>query len=221
MFELVGSVCGFLLNMFVSKLSIAIIWSIVFQNCLSSRYAQLSIIDSATDSFLSDEKRLWQDILTQTNRTSAKNATLTKTFEYFEHALNGLNNGRIGVVEMVSTKLADHIRAIDHIQASTLEWIAARKLDVPYEQCEEVTQRIPGEIGEIFEMTKSQVFLAHLRENSDFCQTSRPAPNATTDEQSSLQNTVMDFYTTVAEALIKGYMNTQFAYMMLATRSDR
>lgn len=209
--------------MLATKLSVAIIWSIVIQNCLSSRYAQLSIIDSATDNFLSDEKRLWHDILTQTNRTGAQNATLAKTVEYFEPALNRLNNGRIAVVEMVSTKLADHIRAIDRTQASTLQWLTDRRYDAAYEQCEEVTQSIPAEVAGIFEMTKSQVFLAHIRENSDFCQASRPTPDAdaAADEQSSLQNTVMDFYTTVAEALIKGYMNTQLAYMVLAIKSDR
>lgn len=218
------NVCVFVLfsmiNMFVPKLSVAIIWLIAIQNCMSSRYTQLSIIDGAINSFLGDEKRLWDDINSQTNLTQTQNTTLLKIFDYFDRNLNLLAIGHIEVVDTINTKLSQHVREINKTQQNAALWLKEHKYANAYTECEDIIQRIPHEIAEIFDMTKTRMFLSYIRENSDFCQTHRQVATTAADGL-SLQNIVMDFYTTVAEALIKGYMSTQMAYMVLAVKGAR
>lgn len=206
--------------MFAPKQSIIVIWLIVIPNCMPSRYTQLSVVDSAINGFLADEMRLWNDIMAQSNRTNAQNATLSKIFDYFDRSLTQLTVGRIEIVEAVNNKLAEHIRVINETQQDAARWLTTHNYADAYERCENIIQRIPSEISEIFEMTKMREFLTYIRENSDYCQTYRETQTNSVEEL-SLQNTVMDFYTTVAEALIKGYMSSQLAYMVLGIKSNR
>lgn len=186
----------------------------------TSRYTQLSIIDSAINNFLLDEERLWNDINAQSNRPNAQNLTLTKLFEYFSRHLDQLNTGNIQTVDMINQRLAEYIREINHTQQGATRWLNEHKYELAHQHCEDIIQRIPSEINQIFDVTKSAMFLTYIRENSDFCQTNKRIVSPGVEEL-HLQNVVMDFYSTIAEALIKGYMTSQMAYMLLAVKGTR
>lgn len=200
--------------------SILLFLLITIKSGASSRYTQLSIIDSSINNFLLEEERLWNDINGQTNRPNTQNATLSKLFDYFSRHLDQLNTGNVQIVNTVNRQLGEYINEINQTQKSATRWLFERKYEQAQSRCEEIITQIPPEISKIFDVTKNRDFLNYIRDNSDFCQTTKRIVSPGVEEL-NLQNVVMDFYTTVAEALIKGYMTAQMAYMVLAVKATR
>lgn len=191
----------------------------VIKSCTSSRYAQLTIVDNTIKNFFNEEERFWSDINASTNQQSA-NASLSKLYTYFDRHLNQQNLGSIESVRTINRNLAEKIDEIKRTQYTSTRWLADKKYQEAQHSCDSILSTIPSEISQIFDITKSPPFLAYIRENSDFCQTTKRfvAPGV---EDLNLQNVVMDFYTTVAEALVKGYMTSQMAYMVQGVKSTR
>lgn len=170
-----------------------------------------------------DETHLWSEINSHTSRPNAQNTSLTRIFEYFNrhmHELNALNVGNILTVERVNRRLADYIQEINRTQKGAERWLTENKYELAQQHCEDIIQRIPHEISQIFDITKNRDFLNYIRDSSDFCYTSGRIVSPGVEDL-GLYNVVMDFYTTIAVALIKGYITSQMAYMVLAVKTTR
>lgn len=190
----------------------------VLHSCESSRYSQLTIIDNTIRNFQNEEERFWSDINASTNRQAA-NATLDRLYTYFDNNLNQPDMGSVEAVRAMNQEFADLIDKIKQHQRGSTKWLAEKRYDEAQQNCENILNTIPNELSEVFDFSKNPDFLAHIRENSDFCQTNKRfvTPGV---EDLNLQNVVMDFYITVAETLTKGYMTTQMAYMIQGAKSQ-
>lgn len=192
---------------------------VILRSCESSRYSQLTIVDDTIRGFFNEEDRLWSDINSPTSPQAA-NTTLAKLLSYFDGHLNQLDMGSIEPVRTINEHLADIIQQMKRAQYESIRWLTEKNFKEAEQNCLNIIQTIPHEISQIFDVAKSPPFLAYIRENSDFCQTNKRivAPGV---EDLSLQNVVLDFYATVAESLVKGYMTSQMAYMVLGIKSSR
>lgn len=197
---------------------IASLLVIILQNCESARYSQLTIVDQIIKKFFNDEEHLWSDINSSTSG-QASNATLAKIYAYFDGNLHVLGVGSVEAVRMINEDLATYIDEIRRTQQTETRWLDEKIYDEALQHCENILQTIPSQISQIFEITKSPPFMAYLRENSDFCQTNRRIVSPGVEDL-HLQNVVMDFYSTVAEALVKGYMTSQMAYMVQGAKGS-
>lgn len=192
---------------------------VILRSCESSRYSQLTIVDDTIRGFFNEEDRLWSDINSPTSPQAA-NTTLAKLLSYFDGHLNQLDMGGIEPVRTINEHLADIIQQMKRAQYESIRWLTEKNFKEAEQNCLNIIQTIPHAISQIFDVAKSPPFLAYIRENSDFCQTNKRivAPGV---EDLSLQNVVLDFYATVAESLVKGYMTSQMAYMVLGIKSSR
>lgn len=188
-------------------------------SCESSRYSQLTIVDLTIKRFFNDEEAFWSDINASTS-AQASNATLTKLFAYFDSSLSVLGVGSVDAVRMINEELAGYIDEINRKQHSETRWLAEKNYDHAQQHCETISETIPSEMSQVFDITKSPPFMAYLRENSDFCQTNKRIVSPGVEDL-HLQNVVMDFYVTVVEALVKGYMTSQMAYMVQGVKGTR
>lgn len=197
---------------------IAWILVIVLHSCESSRYSQLTIIDNTIRNFQNEEERFWSDINASTNRQAA-NATLDRLYTYFDSNLNQPDMGSVEAVRAMNQEFSDLIDKIKQHQRDSTKWLSEKRYDEAQQNCDNILNTIPNELSEVFDFSKNPEFLAHIRENSDFCQTNKRfvTPGV---EDLNLQNVVMDFYITVAETLTKGYMTTQMAYMIQGAKSQ-
>lgn len=197
----------------------ALVLVIIVHSCESSRYSQLTIVDDTIRNFYNEEDHLWSDISSSTSPLAA-NATFNKLINYFDGYLNQMDMGSIEPVRTINKELAGYIEQMKKTQHETTRWLTEKKYLEAQQNCDNIIQTIPHEISQIFDVTKSPPFLTYIRDNSDFCQTNKRivAPGV---EDLSLQNVVLDFYTTVAESLVKGYMTSQMAYMILGIKTTR
>lgn len=191
----------------------------ILHSCESSRYSQLTIVDLTIKKFFNDEEQLWSDINSSTSAQSS-NASLAKILGYFSGNLHVLGVGSVDAVRMINEELAAYIDEIKRTQHIETRWLDEKLYDDAQQHCENIISTIPGEISQIFDVTKSPPFMAYLRENSDFCQTNKRIVSPGVEDL-QLQNVVMDFYVTVAEALVKGYMTSQMAYMVQGVKGTR
>lgn len=190
----------------------------VLHSCESSRYSQLTIIDNTIRNFQNDEERFWSDINASTNRQAA-NATLDRLYTYFDNNLNQPEMGSVEAVRAMNQEFSDLIEKIKQHQRDSTKWLSEKRYDEAQQNCDNILNTIPNELSDVFDFSKNPEFLAHIRENSDFCQTKKRFVT-TGVEDLNLQNVVMDFYITVAETLTKGYMTTQMAYMIQGAKSQ-
>lgn len=198
---------------------IASLLVMILHSCESSPYSQLTIVDKTIEKFFNDEEQLWSDINSSTS-AQASNATLAKILAYFDGNLHVLGVGSVEAVRIINEELAAYIDAIRHTQQTQTRWLDEKDYDEALQHCENIISTIPGEISQIFDVTKSPPFMAYLRENSDFCQTNKRIVSPGYEDL-HLQNVVLDFYFTVAEALVKGYMTSQMAYMVEGAKGTR
>lgn len=201
-----------------NSIIIASLLVMVIKSCGSSRYSQLTVVDNTFKNFINEEERFWNDINSSTNQQSA-NATQSKLYTYFDGHLHQPDMGNVDAIPTINHELAEIIDEIKRTQKQSTEWLADKRYQDALQSCDNILSTIPNEISQIFDITKSPPFLAYIRENSDFCQTNKRivAPGV---EDLHLQNVVMDFYTTVAETLVKGYMTSQMAYMIQGIKSS-
>lgn len=204
----------------IISLSIVVLLMTLTTVTESTRYTQISFIDSAIKNFLSDEANLWSKIYAPTDRQQSQNVTLTEILDYFQRNLNASNVANLDLVRTINFQLAEHIRYVNDTQQGAIQLLNERKNSISEQYCEDIIKRLPNEISQIFEITKSSAFLNYVRENSDFCQTNSRivSPGG---EILNLQNVVMDFYTAVPESLIKGYMTVQMAYLVMAIKTSK
>lgn len=202
-----------------NKLTTAWLLVMVLHSCRSSRYSHLTIVDSTIKNFINEEERFWSDINSSTNRQTA-NATLDRLYTYFDSNLNQPDMGSVDAVRTINEEFAEQIDKIKQHQRSATRWLTDKKYEEAQQNCDNILNTIPNELSEVFEFSKRPEFLTYIRENSDFCQTNKRfvTPGV---EDLNLQNVVMDFYITVAEALTKGYMTIQMAYMVQGAKSQR
>lgn len=197
----------------------ALVLVIIIHSCESSRYSHLTSIDDTISRFFNEEDRLWSDINSSIS-PQAVNATFNKLIIYFDGYLNQKDVGMIEPVRTMNEELAEYIEQMKKTQHEKTRWLTEKKYLEAQQNCDNIIQTIPHEISQIFDVTKSPQFLTYIRDNSDFCQTNKRivAPGV---EDLSLQNVVLDFYTTVAESLVKGYMTSQMAYIILGIKTSR
>lgn len=201
------------------KIIRSLLMVILLHSCESWRYSQLTIVDDTIKNFFHQEEQLWSDINSSTS-AQATNATLVKLFDYFDRHLGQLSIesiGKIEAVQSINQQLADHVNEIKRKQTNVARWLIDKNYREFHQNCDDIISSIPNQISHIFDITKSPPFLTYIRENSDLCQTNQRyvAPGV---EDLQLQNVVMDFYATVAESLVKGYMTSQMAHMVLGIK---
>lgn len=202
-----------------NRIIIASLLVLVIKSCRSSRYSQLTIIDNTIKNFINEEDRFWSDINSSTTQQSA-NATLSKLYTYFDGHLHQPDMGSVDAVRTINQELAGIIDEIKRTQQQSTQWLTDKRYQDALQSCDNILSAIPNEISQIFDITKSPPFLQYIRDNSDFCQTNKRIVTPGVEEL-HLQNVVMDFYTTVAETLVKGYMTSQMAYMIQGIKSSR
>lgn len=183
---------------------------LVLHNCESSRYSNLTEVDRTLTNFFKNEEDLWRKI--QDNPQDL-DGTLTRLLDDFHTDLSKLGVGSVDAVRMINDQLAAYIDEIKRTLDSETGWLEERRYDDIQHHCEIITSTIPNEINQIFELTKSPTFMSYLRDNSDFCQTNKRIVSPGVEDL-QLQNVVMDFYATVVNTLVKGYMTSQMAYMV-------
>lgn len=191
---------------------VAALLVLMIRSCASSRYSHQTFVDNTINSFYNEEDRFWSRIHSSTNQQSS-NKTLLDIFYYFEGHLNQTGVGNIDSVHKINAQLAEYISAIKRMLQTTTRWLMDKQYQDAQQNCENIIQTIPAEITQIFDVTKRPQFLAYIRDNSDFCQTTKRVVAAGVEDL-NLQNVVDEFYITVAENLVKGYMTSQMAYMV-------
>lgn len=196
---------------------ISVIW-IELSVCRSNRHSQISYIDSAIRNFLKDEEHLWNTIHSPSNPQQSQNGTLHEVIKFFQTNFNEPYVANIDFVRTVNYELAQHSENIEKTYEEANQRL--NESIITQEFCEDVVIHTRNELSQIFEITKSATFINYLRKNSDFCQTHGRivSPGG---EILSLQNVIMDFYTAVPEALLKGYKAVQMCYMFLAVKNPK
>lgn len=166
-------------------------------------------VDSLIHNFLYDELRLWDSIHSHANTTihNARNLSLTEVYNFFSTELN-LNYGNADVVRPFSWHLAHYIEQLNRTQRMASQYLLERN-DELRSWAENQPQNIQQIIGQIFDETKRLTFLDYIRESSDYCHPSKR------NSHRDVYNMVTEFYATVVEALLKGYMVSQMSYMIL------
>lgn len=178
----------------------------------SAQHGPFTVVDSITHNFQLDELRLWDAILGQTNLTNVanrENTTLTDVYRHFGKCLNESNYGKIDTVRPFSHHLTHQILEINNTQEDASRLLAQKKYIELKHLVDKIIQNVPRKISNIFDETSKSEFLDYLREKSDYCEANKQA-----------HNVISDFYSTVAESLIKGYMLTQMSYMLSAIRGS-
>lgn len=196
---------------------VSVLW-IKLSVCKSNRYSQVSYIDSAIRNFLKDEEKLWNTIHSQSNPQKSQNETLNEVLAYFRMNFNETYMANIDLVRRIHYGLAQYSENIEKTYVEAIQRLNESMITQSF--CEDVVRHTRNELSEIFDITKSATFLNYLRDNSDFCQTHGRivSPGG---ERLNLQNVIMDFYTAVPEALIKGYKAVQMCYMFLAVKNPK
>lgn len=123
----------------------------------------------------------------------------------------------IDFVKTINYALAQHSENIDKTYEEAIQRLN-ESVGLTQDFCENAVRHTQNELSQIFDITKSATFLNYLRDNSDFCQTHGRFVSLG-GEKLSLQNVIMDFYTAVPEALLKGYKTVQMCYMFLAVKN--
>lgn len=194
-------------------ISIVSLLLLALHSCESSPYSQLTIVNQTINEFFNKEVMFWDEINATTN-PQALNTTLTAILNYFDTNFKILTVGNSSALRMINAQLAGYIDSIKRTQHTETRWLEEKRYDDNIlHHCEIITSAIPAGIDQIFEITKSPTFMTYLRENSDFCQTNKRIVSPGVEDL-QLQNVVMDFYVTVAETLVKGYMTSQMAHMV-------
>lgn len=172
-------------------------------------------IDSLIHNFLIDELRLWDSIHSHANtsQTNARVLSLAEVENFFSTELN-LNYGKVDVVRPVNWHLAHYIEKVNHTQRTASLYLLQRN-----DELRSFAERQPAQIqqiiGQIFDETKKVSFLDYIRHSSDYCHPSKR------NSHRDVFNMVTDFYSTVIEALLKGYMVSQMSYMILGINGPR
>lgn len=200
------------MHLLKNYIAIASFLLLALHNCKSSRYSDLTIVDQTLNNFFRSEETYWDTIQSATN-SQTLNTTLIKLLDDFDSKLRILSVGSVDAVRVINDQLAAYIDEMKRTQYSETRWLEEKRYDNIQHHCEIITSLIPNGINQIFEITKSPTFMTYLRDNSDFCQTSKRIVSPGVEDL-QLQNVVMDFYATVAGTLVKGYMTSQMAYMV-------
>lgn len=172
-------------------------------------------IDSLIHNFLIDELRLWDSIHSHANTTqgNALDLSLAEVYNFYNTELN-LNYGRVDVVRPFDWHLAHYIEQVNRTQKTASLYLQQRKEELrPF--AERQPQSIQQIIGQIFDETKKMTFLDFIRHSSDYCHPSKR------NSHRDVYNMVTEFYSTVVEALLKGYMVSQMSYMILGIYGPR
>lgn len=181
----------------------------------SAQHTPFTPIDSIIHNFALDESRLWDLIQSHANttETNAREKSLTEITNFFTAQMK-FNYGKIDTVQPFNWHLAQYIEQLNRTQVTASRYLLEEK-DELRRFAEKAPLTIQQIIGQIFDETKRLPFLAYIRESSDYCHSS--------NRNSHLEayNMVTDFYTTIVEALLKGYMVSQMSYMILAVNGPR
>lgn len=173
-------------------------------------------VDSMIHNFLIDELRIWDSIHSHANTTgaSARNVSLAEVYSFFNTELN-FNYGRVDVVRPINWHLAHYIEQVNRTQRTALLYLQQHRNDELRTYAEGQPQNLQQIIGQIFDETKRVPFLDFVRNSSDYCHPSKR------NSHRDVYNMVTDFYSTVVEALLKGYMVSQMSYMVLGINGQR
>lgn len=172
-------------------------------------------VDSLIHNFLIDELRLWDSIHSHANTTqaNARDLSLAEVENFFNTELK-LNYGKVDVVRPFNWHLAHYIEQVNRTQRTASLYLLQRN-----DELRSFAERQPAPIqqiiGQIFDETKKVSFLDFIRHNSDYCHPSKR------NSHRDVYNMVTDFYSTVVEALLKGYMVSQMSYMILGINGPR
>lgn len=172
-------------------------------------------IDSLIHHFLSHEKGLWDSIHSHANTTDtyARDVSLMEVYNFFGKELN-VNYGKADVVRPFNWHLARHIEEVNRTHRIASFHLQQRK-DELLEFAEQQPQHIQQIIAQIFDETKKLSFLNFIRQSSDYCHLSKR------NSHRDVYNMVTEFYSTVVEALLKGYMVSQMSYMISGIYGQR
>lgn len=172
-------------------------------------------IDSLIHNFLIDELRLWDSINSHANtsQTNARNVSLTEVYNFFNLELN-LNYGKADVVRPFNWHLAHYIEQVNRTQKTASLYLTQHNEELRA-FAEKQPQNLQEVLGQIFDETKKLSFLDFIRESSDYCHPSKR------NSHRDVYNMVTEFYSTVVEALLKGYMVSQMSYMILGINGPR
>lgn len=172
-------------------------------------------IDSLIHNFLIDELRLWDSINSHANTTqnNARNVSLTEVYNFFNSELN-LNYGKADVVRPFNWHLAHYIEQVNRTQKTASLYLTQHNEELRA-FAEKQPLNLQQVIGQIFDETKKLSFLDFIRESSDYCHPSKR------NSHRDVYNMVTEFYSTVVEALLKGYMVSQMSYMILGINGPR
>lgn len=197
------------LTVMVAVLSIAIDFS-------RTQPTPFTHIDSLIHNFLIDELRIWDSIHSHANNTdtNARNVSLAEVYNFFNTELD-LNYGKVDVVRPFNWHLAHYIEQLNRTQRTASLYLRQHRNDELRIYAESQPQNIQQIIGQIFDETKRVSFLDFVRQSSDYCHPSKR------NSHRDVYNMVTDFYSTVVEALLEGYMVSQMSYMILGINGPR
>lgn len=197
------------------KLTLLVTILLMTIDCLRAATTPFTYVDSLVNNFLIDEIRLWDSIHSHANASEriARNQSLAEVFTFFENNLK-LNYGKVDVVRSFNWHLAHQIENMNRTQRTALLYLRERNEEVrPW--AERQPQDVQQVVGQIFDETKRLSFLDYLRQSSDYCHPSKR------NSHRDVYNMVTEFYSTVVEALLKGYMVSQMSYMILGINGPR
>lgn len=199
--------------------AIGLLLFVCFCNSFSrAEHKPFTEVDSLIRNFMLDEARLWDSIQSHMNGSSTayseRDRALEDVYKYFTDEFRTLRYGKVESVRQWNWNLAELIEEANSTQRTVLKLLTDKRQGL-MEIVEQLNNRFPRLISQIFEETKKNSFLAFIRENSDYCQTIRLRAH------SHVQNVVTDFYQTIVEALLKGYAISQMSLMLAAINGPR
>lgn len=198
-----------------TKFSVSIVLLLFLISFATSEYNledqnRLTQVDSIAHNYLKQEDYFWNNVLT--NTPGQDDHVLQRIYTFHANELN-LNFGKIESVQSVNEVLAELVISINHTQHQVSAILFEHKYGALKTFAEESVHQVTDKIRRLFEETDKRTFLDYLRANSDRCQKPFVAVN---DENLYTDNVILDFYRTIAETLIKGYMTAQLFHMVLA-----
>lgn len=189
---------------------LVVILSSITIDCAQAQPTPFTHVDSLIHNFLIDELRLWDSIYRHQNGTqfNAQNISLAEVYTFFNTELN-ISYGKVDVVRPFDWHLAHYIEQVNRTQRTTMLYLKQR-----HDEIRGYAERQPSYlqplIAQIFDETNKLSFLDYIRLSSDYCHPSKR------NSHRDVYNMVTEFYATVTEALLKGYMVSQMSYMILA-----